>query len=342
MISHMVGRDRRCAARRESDPAGVWRPLALAQAGVVGRRQLLDAGLTAGQVSALLDARRWVGLFPGVYATFTGPLTDEARLWAAVLVAGRGAALGGEAALALAGVPVPLPDVLTVCVPADRTPRSWPGVRVVRRRGLAHAVHPALAPPRLRVEQSLLDVTDAASRPTVVIDLVLRSTTSRCTTPARMLLALSGRPRHAHRALLTGLLGEAAGGVGSPLERLFLRTVERAHGLPRGTRNRQEQTVGRTGARRNRYRDIRYLGRRLVVETDGAEAHPRWAASLDRRRNNSVTLAQEDSLVYGWTEIVGDPCLVALEVAIALRQRGWRGTPTACGPACRLSGGLPP
>ena len=250
MISLVVGRDRRGAARRESDPAVAWRPLAAAQAGVVARWQLLDAGLTAGQVTALLDSRRWAGLFPGVYATFTGTVGDEARLWAAVLVAGRGAVLGGVAALTLAGVPLALPDVLTVCVPADRTPRSWPGVRVVRRRGLAHAAHPAASPPRLRVEEALLDATDATGRPAAVVDLVLRTTTSRCTTPARMLLALSGRARHRHRALLAELLGEAAGGVGSFLERRYLRTVERPHGLPRGTRNRQEPTTGPTGARR--------------------------------------------------------------------------------------------
>ena len=153
----MVGRDRR-VVRNDAGSERAWQRLAAEQAGVVARRQLIELGLTRGQVGALLDSRRWTGLFPGVYATFTGPVSDEARAWAACLAAGEGAVLGGETALWLEKVLPEPPARVTVCVPAERHVTRPPGVRVLRLRRLDELVHPARRPPRLRVEQAVLDV----------------------------------------------------------------------------------------------------------------------------------------------------------------------------------------
>ncbi|WP_143448796.1 hypothetical protein [Kineosporia sp. A_224] len=307
----------------------------------MSRPQLLGLGLTSGQVDALLDSRRWQGLHPGVYATFTGPVPALTRAWAAVLAAGDGAALGGTTALWLWGVHDGPPAVMTVCVPGARhvvQPRGVGRVRVVRRRRLDGRVHPARQPPRLRLEEAVLDLADEATQEAAVVDLVIRATASRRTSPERLRSALDARAHHRHRRLLVEVLGETAEGVQSALERRYRRGVERPHGLPRGHCNRPEPVHDGRGRKvRNRYRDVRYRRWGLVVELDGLEAHPRWLAWLDRGRDNSVTVVGDRSLQYGWHETVDDPCGMAVEVITVLRHRGWRGTPTPCGPACPVA-----
>ena len=45
-----------------------------------------------------ISSGTWQRLYPAVYATFTGKLSREGRLWAAVLTAGPGAVLSHETA----------------------------------------------------------------------------------------------------------------------------------------------------------------------------------------------------------------------------------------------------
>jgi hypothetical protein len=42
-------------------------------------------------------------------------------------------------------------------------------------------------------------------------------------------------------------------------------------------------------------------------------------------------------LRYGWREVAGDPCAVALQVARLLSRQGWTGRPRACSAACPLA-----
>ena len=56
------------------------RELARDQAGVVTRRQALDAGMSVGAIAARVRFGRWRRVHLGVYATFTGPLTRDAQL----------------------------------------------------------------------------------------------------------------------------------------------------------------------------------------------------------------------------------------------------------------------
>jgi hypothetical protein len=45
------------------------------QAGVIARRQALEAGLTDNDIRRRLRRREWVSVHPGVYVDHTGPLT---------------------------------------------------------------------------------------------------------------------------------------------------------------------------------------------------------------------------------------------------------------------------
>ena len=216
-----------------------WRVLAGEQAGVVSRAQVLAAGLTPGALDALVESRRWTRLHPGVYATFTGPVPELSRVWAALLVCGEGAALAGRSALWLWGV-TDRPASVEVHVPDERKVVPPPEVVVVRRRRMAELAHPAARPSRLRLEEAVIDVTASCPTATDLMDVVLRATTSRRTTPARLRAALASRRAHPHRRLLAEVLGEVAEGVHSHLEHRYRRGVESAHGLPRGERTARE------------------------------------------------------------------------------------------------------
>lgn len=329
-------------AERQAPGPSSWQDLAADQAGVVTRAQLLELGLTRGAIDARVTGQRWARLHPGVFITFTGPVPDTARTWAALLAAGDDAALGGRTALWLWGV-IDAPEaVVTVCIPATRRAVTPSGTRILRRCRLREQVHPVAMPRRLRLEEALLDVTDEVDGEAEVVGLVLRATSSRRTTAARVLEALGRRRQHRHRALLGELLAEVVEGVQSPLERRYRRGVERAHGLPRGEYNAGERAVGRSGARRTRYRDVRYRRWRVVVELDGREAHPLWSRHQDRGRDNSATVAGERVLVYGWHEAVVESCQVAVEVVRVLWSQGWRGTPRPCRDGCPVGDLWPP
>jgi hypothetical protein len=102
------------------------------QAGVVCRAQAMRAGMSALQIDRLVARRRWVPLLPRVYRASEYRLTDEARLWAAVLWAGDGAVPCGRAALWWHGLLPAAPQTITLTVPG-RCPDPRPGVDVCRR-----------------------------------------------------------------------------------------------------------------------------------------------------------------------------------------------------------------
>lgn len=308
-----------------------WRDLSVRQQGVVGRDQLLALGMTRSQARRNVVNGRWQLLVPGVYAVFTGPVGDVATIWAALLAVGEGASASHGTALWLAGVLDQRPSLTHISIPASRRVRPPTGVRVHRTRASPGAVHPVALPPRTRVEVALLDHSDLATAG-AALDVILRAIQRRITTAARIRAALTGRPRHRWRALLGEVLQDAGDGVQSPLERRFLRDVERAHHLPRAMRNRAESAI--TGQRL--YRDVRYRRWSTVVELDGREAHPVDSAFRDHRRDNAAAIAGDVALRYGWRDVVDNPCVVAAEVAAVLRLGGWTKDAVSCGPHCAL------
>ncbi|MBI4943340.1 MAG: type IV toxin-antitoxin system AbiEi family antitoxin domain-containing protein [Actinobacteria bacterium] len=321
--------------RRPRGRSPRWWVYSRAQCGVVSRAQARECGLSARQVDWLVASGRWVRLLPGVFVVHTGPVSAEARTWAALLYAGPGAVVGGRTALWLGGVLDEPPQAVTVCIPVGRRVRRQPGLVVVRTATLADARHPVASPPRLRVEEAVLDVAAAAVRPWDAVDVVLRAVQRRTTTADRLRRRLRARRRHRWRRLLELVLEDVVAGVRSALEREYLRRVERAHRLPAGEYNPVERLVERR-RERTRYRDVRYGVWALVVELDGAEAHPPEEWFRDDGRDNAVTRSGRSSLRYGWRPVADDPCTVAAEVAESLRARGWGGRPSPCGPRCTV------
>jgi hypothetical protein len=308
--------------------------LAARQAGIVARRQLLACGLTSAQARQRIETGHWRVVLPGVYATFTGPLPDVARVWAALLYVGPDACASHGTALWLAAALDRPPAVIQVAVSASRRVRPQAGFTLHLSRDLPAKRHPAAQPPRTRLEDAVLDVADDHTDAEDVLTLVFRVTQRRLTTATRLRSALARRSRHRWRMLLTEVLVEVDDGVASTLERRYARDVEKVHGLPRGQRNRPEpRPDGRPGTR---YRDVRYVEWHTVAELDGRGAHPGELAFRDLRRDNAATVHGDTVLRYGWHDVAVRPCAAAAQVATVLRAQGWRGTPHPCRLGCQL------
>ena len=209
-----------------------------------------------------------------------------------------------------------------------------PGVVVHYSNRLALARHPSLVPPRTRIDETAVDL--ALSMPNVddALGMLSRAVGRRLTTVARLREVLVARPRCRWRRELLASLDDIGAGCHSLLELRYLREVERAHGLPPG--NRQSVTA-RRGKRI--YRDVRYDEHCVVVELDGAVAHPVERRGRDLDRDNAEALAGGIVLHYGWRAVTVTPCDVASEVVSALTVRGWLGTVRRCSVTCRVRGG---
>ncbi len=298
----------------------------LAQSGVVTLRQLTGCGFTEAAIRAKIKAGKWQRLGWSVYWTFNGPPTRAAQLWAAVLAAGDGAVLSHESAAELCGLIDNCHDPIHVSIPFGRRVSALPGARVHTRRMLPRS-QPARLPPRTTVEETVVDLTQAAHSLDDAIGWLARACARRLTTPARLAEAMARRRRLRWRSALEEALDEVATGCHSVLEVRYLRYVERAHNLPVGQRQRH---------RRSTYSDVEYEEYGLNVELDGRIPHQGDGALRDRRRDNRRVADGLRVLRYGYTDVSVDPCRTAGQVGDALAARGWTGRPERCGPGCTL------
>jgi very-short-patch-repair endonuclease len=247
---------------------------------------------------------------------------------AAVLFAGPDAVLSHETAAELVGLEARPEQSIHVTVPAGRIPAVRPGLVVHRSRNVAGTRHPALEPPRTRIEETIVDLTQTSRDLDAAVGWLIRAVASRRTTPARLLAALTSRRRVRWRRELTDALSDVADGCHSLLELRYARRVERDHRLPRGERQH------RRGAT---YEDVAYPEFGTSVELDGKVGHVAEHAFRDHRRDNAVVLAGDRVLRYGFADVTQRPCVVAAEVAKVLRAAGWSSEPRECGRGCRLS-----
>jgi hypothetical protein len=312
------------------------RILADHQYGVISRAQALRAGLTVDMIKFRVRSGRWRQIHPGVYATFTGVLSRNAQLWAAVLSVGAGAVLSHETAAELLRLTDKATDQIHVTVPRQRHVAGTSGIRVHRS---ARAVEAALGcsnPPCTRVEETVLDLTQAAANFDDVCGWVTRAFARDLTNETLLRAAMERRAKLRWRADLRDLIAAAASGNHSVLEYRYDRDVERAHGLPRPAI--QAPFAGPDGRRGRRDRLYEEYG--VVIELDGRVAHPAEVQWRDKDRDNAAAAAGQQSLRYGWTHVRWHPCATALQVAGVLRVRGWDGWPRPCSPGCPVERAL--
>ncbi|WP_420176731.1 type IV toxin-antitoxin system AbiEi family antitoxin domain-containing protein [Luteococcus sp. OSA5] len=291
--------------------------LAKAQAGAVTMAQCRAAGLPRTGVARLVAEGLWAKAGRGLYVTHCLAWGAATRQWLALLAAGDGAALGFETAAALQGWQ-PSTDAVHVVVPHARRVVQW-GPWQVHSSRIAFATRGD--PPCTSVERTALDMVRAEPyrAASVLADVV----NSRRTNPTRILKELEKFEQFPRREVARGILGDVGEGALSVLEMMWLRDVERAHGLPRGER----QTRSRAG-----YRDIRYG--RLVVELDGRMGHTGSRGFRDMDRDNLHVLQGETTMRFGFHDTDTRPCACAAMVTAALRMLGhpvdWRSCRRGC------------
>lgn len=299
------------------------------QSGVVTRQQALGAGLASTALDNQLRSRRWQQLQRGVYACFTGSPARDAELWAAVLRAGDGAALSYRTAAELYGLDRAAGGLIHVTVPAGRRASIVRGGVVHFSRRLEQTRHPALLPPRTRIDDTVLDLVLTSATFDEAFDWLCRATGRRLTTPARLTAALQARSKVRWRTDLLAALADVGDGAQSNLELRYVRNVERAHGLPAAQRQAKIVTGNRT-----RYVDNLYEEAKLAVELDGRAAHPPERRWDDSHRDNEHASVGIMTVRYNWADVNYRACTVAAQVGELLRMRGTAVRLRRCGPSC--------
>lgn len=316
-------------------PHTEWDFILSAQCGVVTHSQARQAGFSEQQIDYRLEKGRWWRMHRAIYATFTGRPTREARLWAVLLWAGKGAMLSHETAAELQGLADKASREIHVTVPRKRRPQGKPMRGVVIHRSDQSRCD-GIAPwklPRTQVADTVLDLVAAASTMDDAYSWLSRALTRRDPVPVWMLRkALERRERFPGRAWVSDALADAADGAHFPLERRYARDVERAHGLPTAARQVRRTIDGKTHRK-----DSWYKPYGICVELDGVTYH-RDKLHEDRHRDN-VNLAVDDVRTFRFdiVDLTEGACQSAAMVAASLRRNGWPGKPHPCRrPGCTV------
>ncbi len=271
-----------------------------------------------------MESGGWEPVTAGVYL-LAPPLTWSGSAWAGVLVGGEQARVGGLAAAYLHRLIDDPPDPIMIWTAAGREvrrqqPPGGPGWRFRQEQRGVRSPSSGATPPRTGVEDTVLDLVSTSDQ-SGAVGWVTSAVQRRLTTPARIERALARRLAVRHRALIQALLLDVADGAESPLELGYLRDVERAHGLPAG---RRQVRRGR------RVVDVFYEEYGLVVELDGRLGHVGSGRFRDLERDNAAASDGLLTLRYGWTDVRGRPCLVAVQAGQTLNRRGWSGMVGQC------------
>jgi predicted transcriptional regulator of viral defense system len=170
------------------------REVAQFQHGILTRDQAQQGGLTKDVIRSRVRQERWQRMHTGVYAVFSGEPGRTAVLWAAVLRAGPGAMLSHHTAAELAGLADAASTSMHVTIPASRRIAGSPGLVVHLSSRADQIRHPALAPARTRIEDTVLDLTQLATTAEAAYDWMTRALGRRLTTQARLRAAMALRP----------------------------------------------------------------------------------------------------------------------------------------------------
>lgn len=312
-------------------PLGLQR-LITEQAGVVSRQQLLRAGVSRTTIASRVRRGPWQAIYPGTYGTFSGTVSREARLWAAVLYAGPGALLSHETAAEILGLTGRKCPVIRVTIPASRRVRPPQGV-AIRRSAFDYPRWrpPRGVPPHTLYAETIIDLVAAAGDLDEVVGWVSRGIAGNLVSAGQLKMAVAARRRFRWRDQIGDVIEMVAGGSHFPLEFRYDRDVERAHGLPAAAR--QVKFVKPDGTKG--FRDRCYERYGLIVELDGDEFHPAGQRGKDRARDNESAATTGATLRYGWADVTRSPCDTAGQVYRVLRKRGYAGTIRPCSATCR-------
>lgn len=303
------------------------------QSRVITRAQAIAQGASSTWITDQVVNGLWQRLAQGIYLTHSAPPSWFSKAQAALFLGGSGAFLSHEAAWFLSRMQKRPPQLITVSIPAQRYLKPRPGIRFFRRNDA-----PALMgrPWHTAPEETALDLIARITDPVDVIGLLTHGFRAGLH-PNRVLDALGQRRRFGKRRLVLDLLSEIEDGVESPLEYLYDRDVERAHGLPQSVKQKTQKINQRW------IRLDRLFAEFLVrIELDGELAHPGGRTNADTWRDNAVLVKKgEITLRYRWHHVIAQPCETAGQIVAALKRRGWKQEPKLCKPNCQVNNYFP-
>jgi hypothetical protein len=276
---------------------------------------------------------RWLRLHEGVFLTSPGRDDWLTSAVAALLAAQSGsraadAALRGRSAGHLWGLVARPEDMVHLVVPQRRSVRLGDRVTVRRSMRWDDLVHERAYPWRTTVAATVLDLaTDGSALD--ALSLIARAVQKDLVSTAELRRELGARGGHRYSRLLRPALVDVDDGLESGAEVLYVRDVERAHGLPVARR----QASGKRARHDNEYEEWG-----LVVEVDGRLGHESWTDRVrDGRRDRHVLGSAKAVTRVFFADVAVTPCRTAAEIAAILRSRGWRGSPRRCRrPHCGL------
>lgn len=293
------------------------------------RRQCLGAGMTDDAVQWRVSSGRWVRLRDGVFLTKPGRddwnVTATAELLGCLSGApAADAAFCGRSALYLWGLERTPPTVTEVVVPYERAIASGPTLRVRRSVRWEDLVDERAFPWRTTLPATLLDVA-AKGTPIDALSTVALAVQKEVVSVGQLRAELARRQGHRHSRVLGPALAEVEDGAQSGAEVLYVRDVERAHGLPVGSRQAPSD------AGRRRFHDNEYEDYSLIVEVDGRLGHERWADRVkDGRRDRQLLSSARATTRVFWADVAATPCDTAVDIGAILRARGWPGRARRC------------
>jgi hypothetical protein len=318
-------------------PPAELRKTASLQAGVVTRKQVMRAAMSARMVDWRVRSGEWQRVHTGVYATFTGVLPRLAQLWAAVLYAGDGAVLSHESAGELQGLVARPASRIHVTVPRSRRVAAFPGL-VIHLSDVPERLgrYPEGAPPATLVADTVVDLAEACTDVEGVYGWVARALGRNdvAVNVVDLLVAVKLRKKLRWRVELAEAIVAASEGAHSALELLWDKNVELPHGLPPASRQVPfTKASGQVG-----FRDREYVPWGVIIELDGKESHPEERRTGDNARDRAASVGDKETLRYCWRETRYQGCHSAVEVIRVLWRRGWRGRPRACSRDCPVAG----
>lgn len=289
--------------------------------------------MSDGAIVARIKFGRWQRVHSGVYATFTGPLTRDAQLWAAVLAAGPGAQLSHQTAAEINRLTDHPSPFIHVTIPANRRITPPEGVIIHLSSNLSFGWRFARGvPPYTFAEETVVDLVHAATKLDDAIACVTGGFAKRKVSEGRLREIATARKKLRWRGDLDEIIRAGAGGAHSVLEYRYDHDVEQAHGLPKAAKQvRYTKPDGSRG-----YRDRYYEQYKLIVELDGKQYHPAERRGHDQDRDNDAAATVGSTLRYGWVDVTGKRCESARQLHTALTSRGYAGPLKPCSPVCAV------
>jgi hypothetical protein len=305
------------------------RACARRQRDLLTRGQCFEAGMSARAVDWRVGSARWTRVHAGVYLTRPGRDDWHTTALAALLRADTPdgvaqAAFCGASAGYLWGLERRPPGRLELLVPNRRTVTAPRGATVRRSMRWADLVDERAYPWRTSVPATVLDLATRGSA-IDALSVVARAIQRELTTPHEVWREITARGGHRHSRVLRAALHDVGEGLESGAEVLYVRNVERPHGLPRA-RQQAPSHVGRL-----RRHDFSYDDFGLLVEVDGRLGHEQWRDRVrDGQRDRQLLTHRRTTTRVFWPDVAVTPCDTAQELASILGGRGWRGRPHPC------------